>query len=219
MELKGKAIAFLGDSITEGNGVQGLEHRYDRRLKEMAGLRAVYNYGIGGTRYAYQKEISEVPMFDLYFCGRAWVMTRDVDVVVVFGGTNDFGTGTAPFGGADDTRPDTFCGAVEYLMTYLQETYPHAQLVFLTPARRWGDTDPAGNLARRGEPLVLTDFVDVIKAKAAAHGIACLDMYADFPIDPNDPMQRAQYTTDGLHFNNAGHAVIAETLLKFLEML
>ena len=63
MELKGKVINFLGDSITEGSGVTNLaDCRYDNRLAAMCHLSAVNNYGIGGTRLAHQMYPSEKPI-------------------------------------------------------------------------------------------------------------------------------------------------------------
>ena len=86
MELKGKTINFLGDSITEGAGVSNIkENRYDNRLMKMYDLTAVYNYGIGGTRIAHQKVPSEEPRRDLCFCGRAYNMYKNADIVVVSG--------------------------------------------------------------------------------------------------------------------------------------
>ena len=59
MELKGKIINFLGDSITEGAGVSNISgNRYDNRLKIMYELKEVYNYGIGGSRLAHQSVAS-----------------------------------------------------------------------------------------------------------------------------------------------------------------
>ena len=66
MELKGKTINFLGDSITEGAGVSDIQNnRYDNRLKAMLELKKLNNYGIGGTRIAHQSVPSEEPRYDL----------------------------------------------------------------------------------------------------------------------------------------------------------
>ena len=44
MDLQGKIIDFLGDSIPEGGGVENCETgRYDNIMKKNAGLKAVYN--------------------------------------------------------------------------------------------------------------------------------------------------------------------------------
>lgn len=39
------------------------------------------------------------------------------------------------------------------------------------------------------------------------------------PIDPNREEDRAKYTADALHFNDAGHHIIAQPLKDFLEQL
>ena len=55
MELKGKIINFLGDSITEGVGVEKTENIFHQIIKEKYGLKEAENYGISGTRIAKQK--------------------------------------------------------------------------------------------------------------------------------------------------------------------
>ena len=218
MELKGKKIAFLGDSITEGVGVSDREHcRYDNRLKEAYGLSAVYNYGISGTRIAHQRMPSSNPRQDLYFCARAQDLARDADVIVIFGGTNDYGHGDAPFGKIGDDTPATFCGAVEYLLSVLGVTYPAAQLVFMTPARRWGDECARAEKGDEGLPLLA--YVDVIKEICARHGVPCVDLYRTMGINPNNEDERERFAPDALHFNDAGHARLAECLMACLNSL
>lgn len=99
MELKGKKVAFLGDSITEGYGASCLENTYWKTLGRMTGAE-VYGYGIGGTRIAIQQIPTPEPNRhkDQYFASRVDSMIPDADVVVIFGGTNDFGDGDPAFG-------------------------------------------------------------------------------------------------------------------------
>ncbi len=212
MELKGKVINFLGDSITEGNGVTSAEYCYDTIIKEKYGLKANNNYGIGGTRIAYKSKPSEFAFFDLYFCGRAYFMDRNADAVVVFGGTNDFSTGDAPFGEYTDKTAETFCGAVDLLMNTLKELYPNAKIAFITPARRAGDEPTSG-------ATPLKAYVDLIISKGNDYGIPVLNMYEKLGINPNNLEECKKYTTDGLHFNNAGHVVLAERIGEFLESI
>ena len=90
MELKGKVIDFLGDSITEGVGVSDRKNnRYDNVLKRECGLKETYNYGVGGSRIAHQRTPSAKPRHDLCFCGRAYDLNKTADVIVVYGGIND----------------------------------------------------------------------------------------------------------------------------------
>ena len=111
MELKGIKMACLGDSITEGVGVTDLNNMYYNRLQRECGIRELYVDGIGGTRIARQQEPSEKPRHDLYFIPRVDDIDEDCDLVVVFGGTYDFGHGDAPIGTAEDRTEDTFWGA------------------------------------------------------------------------------------------------------------
>ena len=53
MELNGKKIAFLGDSITEGAGVACPENIFWNRIARQTGAQC-FGYGIGGTRIADQ---------------------------------------------------------------------------------------------------------------------------------------------------------------------
>lgn len=220
MELKGKIVDFLGDSITEGTGVADVAaNRFDHVLKEIAGLKEVHNYGVGGSRIAHQRRASEEARWDLCFCGRAFDMNKDADVIVVFGGTNDYGHGDAAFGQPDERTAATFCGALNYLMDTLQREYPRAQVVFMTPAHRMGDALPSQDVPDVSGKRPLAAYVDQIIAAADAHGIPVLDLFRALPIDPNDPADAERYAPDGLHLNDAGHRMLAGYLRDFLEKL
>lgn len=220
MNLTGKSINFLGDSITEGCGVVNVaENRYDHVMAKKCGLKAVYNYGIGGTRIAHQSVASEMPRFDMNFCGRAYDLNPDADIIVVYGGTNDYGHGDAPFGTEEDKTPDTFCGAVDFLMNLLLEQYAGKTVVFMTPSRRTGDTKPSCEKKPNAEARPLKDYVELIKKKGQKYNIPVLDLYENLGVDPNCETDREKYTADGLHLNDEGHKVLADCLIQFLESL
>ena len=225
MNIQGFKVNFLGDSITEGAGVVDQANRYDNRLAQMCGLSAINSYGISGSRLAHQIHPSETPRYDLCFCGRAYDMDTSADMVVVFGGVNDYIHGDAPFGELGDTTPATFCGGVYFLMNYLQQAYAGKPLVFLTPARcflrKEVDDRVVSTHARKrpgiGKPL--RAYVDVILETGKQLGIPTMDLYDGLGLDPHDPKIFDTYTMDGLHFNDAGHAVIAQKLKEFIEAL
>lgn len=220
MELKGKVIDFLGDSITAGVGVSDRDqYRFDHVLQRTCGLKATYNHGVGGTRFAHQRTASDRPHHDLYFCARAYAMNPEADIIIVYGGTNDYGHGDAPFGEYGDQTPATYCGAVYWLMNDLKTNFPHAKIVFITPARRTGDLMPSANKGKLPDAKPLLAYVEVIQRLAKDFDIPVLDFYHNLGIDPNNEEQRLKYTTDGLHFNDAGHAVLAARIAEFLRSL
>ena len=212
MILEGKKINFLGDSITEGHGCKGEENFFSNVLMREAHLAAARNYGIGGTRIARQK--GDDPATSRAYCDRFGEMDDDADIIVVFGGTNDYGHGDAPIGTFADRTGDTYSGACHMLMSGLIEKYPAATIVFMTPVHRSNEDTPSyGN----GKPLSL--YAEIIREVAAYYALPVLDLYSMSGIQPNHPVMCERYCPDGLHPNAAGHALIASRLKGFLETL
>ena len=212
MQLKGIKANFLGDSITEGVGVPSVELTYWNQLKEKFELSVARGYGISGTRFARQKTPSANPRFDLDFCSRVDSMDPDADLVVVFGGTNDFGHGDAHIGSFEDRTPDTFYGACHTLMTQLINRFPHATIVFMTPLHRAEERKP-------NNPHTLKDYVNIIREVAEFYGIPVMDLYANSGIQPQVQIMKETYCPDGLHPNAAGAERIADRLGQFLLAL
>ena len=224
MKLEGLTVNFLGDSITEGTGVINVaENRYDNRLKRMYNLGVINNYGIGGTRLAHQEKPSDKPRYDLCFCGRAYNMDPGADLIVVYGGVNDYIHGDAYFGRMEDRTPETFCGAVYFLMELLKTLYPGTPVVFMTPAhchfRGVSDSEVSPRPVKKPDAKPLAEYVRVIKERGKELGIPVLDLFENLGIDPNNEEEMTLYTEDGLHFNDYGHAYIARALGDFLTAL
>ena len=178
MDLKGKIVNFLGDSITEGVGVTDQNMRYDNIIHQKLELAAHYNYGVGGSRLAHQSVPSETPRYDLCFCGRAYLIEKNADLTVVFGGVNDYIHGDAYFGSMEDKTPETFCGAVYFLMNFLKNNYPDQKIVFMTPAhmhfRGVSDSLVSPRPIKKPDAKPLAAYVEVIKARGEELGVPVL---------------------------------------------
>ena len=218
MKLKNKKIAFLGDSITEGCATSCMEKTYWSLLAKDTGA-VSYGYGIGGTRIAPQHTPSELSSYDRYYLTRVEDMIPDADVIVVFGGTNDFGHGDAAFGTLNDRSADTFCGALHALIEKLITRYPYAQLVFLTPTHRLGEEDIEHGDTGRPRQATLEAYVDAIVQICGHYGIPVLDLFRTSGLQPSVPLLQELYMPDGLHPNDAGHRKIADRLIGFLSAL
>lgn len=220
MELSGKKIVFLGDSITEGHGVANPENRFVDRVAAKTGA-ICKNFGIGGTRIARQTIPSERERHDKDFISRVPELDEDADIVVVFGGTNDWGHGDAKFGNFKDRDIYTFYGALHILYTMLIEKYPESQIVVLTPLHRSrpNELEPVTNADNANKPQVLKDYVNAIREVAEYYSIPVLDLYKTSGIQPAIPVIREKYIPDELHPNDAGHGLLANRIIKFLETL
>ena len=213
MELKGIKMAVLGDSITQGVGVENLSNMYYNRIQRECGVRELYVDGIGGTRIARQQTPSEEPTFDLDFVSRIDKIDEDCDLVVVFGGTNDFGHGDAPIGTPDDRTEDTFWGACHLLCEKLIQRFPKSKLVYMSPLHRI--TEDEQN--RHGK--ILNDYVEIIKIVTRKYSIPFLDMMQEGGLAPRVPIHQELYMPDGLHPNDAGQGRISARLKGFLQSL
>ena len=214
MELQGIKMACLGDSITEGVGVSDLTNMYYNRLQRECGIRELYIDGIGGTRIARQQTPSQDPRIDSYFISRVDAIDADCDLVLVFGGTNDFGHGDAPMGTPNDRTVDTFWGASHVLCEKLIHRFPKSQIVFMSPLHRENEEDICGN--NKG---TRDDYVEVLRAVTRRFAIPFLDMFQVSGMTPKVPVYKALYMPDGLHPNDAGHEKIAQRLKGFLLSL
>jgi len=210
MDLKGKKAVFLGDSITEGVGVSDISKGYVNLVKEILGLSETYNRGISGTRFAVQTAPSEEASFDKDFISRVAELPTDVDLVVVFGGTNDYGHGDAPFGDFTDRTGYTFCGACHVLFESLVNKYFDKKIMIMTPLHRQFEEENG---------KFLKDYVDMIKKVAEFYSIPVLDMYAASGIQPQLEVIRNAFCPDGLHPNDEGNKIIAEKIVNFVKNL
>ncbi len=215
MDLKNKTINFLGDSITEGYGASAQDKRYSDVFSEIAEIKEVRNYGISGTRIARQQKINPqtVEWDTNSFCERYDKM-EDADIIVVFGGTNDYDHGDAPFGKFEDDTPDTFCGALHFLMKGLMEKFPTAEIVFLTPMHRENEEKPNAS-----DGLPLYAYIEMIRKTAEYYSLPILDLYSSLGINPNIKVHKELFCPDGLHPNDTGYRKIAERIKGFLESL
>ena len=213
MRLEGLKINFIGDSITEGCGVAVSENKFVNRIASMGAI--CRNYGLSGTRIARQHKPSEHPQLDMYFESRLDTMDPDADLVMVFGGTNDMGHGDAEIGDMNDRTVDTFYGAMHSLCISLINKYPTAKIVFMTPLHCWYENNPRAC----GKPGLLIDYVNAVREVAQYYSLPVLDLYACSGLQCAVPIIKEMYVPDGLHPNDAGHALLAERISSFIACL
>lgn len=217
MDLKNKKIIFLGDSITEGVGASSADTNYVSVFGKISGAE-VKNYGLSGTRIARQTGKTDNELFDRDFVLRADEMEPNADIVVVFGGTNDFGHGDAKIGDFSSRNVYTFYGAMHCLCEKLINKYPDAVIVFMTPLHRVTENN---EMKENGIPneVPLSGYVAIIKDVAGYYGLPVLDLFNMSGIQPSVEIIKQKYMPDGLHPSDKGARRIAERLYGFLSAL
>ena len=211
---KGKVINFIGDSITYGAytpvGGSSPNMRAEKRYCEIACERlgaTCRNYGVSGisiSSTSYQSPSSAISL-------RYTRMDNAADMVVIAGGTNDYGTGVA-LGTIADTTDISFYGALHVLCSGLCEKYPGKRIVFVTPFHR---SSEAANKAGATLAQYKQAIYDVARDE---FGFAVLDGWA-VGLSPKNAKVKAEYIVDGVHPNPIGHELIGTSLAHMLNAL
>lgn len=120
-----KTIAFLGDSITLGYGLNNLSDRYSSLVCRLKHCKEE-NYGITGTLIA---------RAGLNACdGKAFIdrlnLVYSADVAVIFGGTNDYFWSNKPIFGNDESYFEyaviVLCARIKKKQRLVADAFRHA---------------------------------------------------------------------------------------------
>ena len=230
---RGKRVAFIGDSITEGVGSDRAYHEY---LAEWLGIEAL-NYGVNGAQTDYMLELAR----------RLRAEHPDVDAVFLLGGTNDFNHGL-PLGEFFRTRlaavnhngqevvrlrrdlvldGDCFCGRLNLLLREIKLGFPRAQTVLLTPVHRGFAVFSADNVQpdeswANGEGLFIDDYVAAVRRAAEIWSAPLIDLFRDSGLLPAFPEYAGYFhdaETDKLHPNARGHERMARVIAAALNAI
>ena len=168
MVLNNLKINFLGDSITARFWAESEETSYVGRFRAQYPDAIIRNYGVQGSC------ISSCCIWDSEdMRTRAKRMDPDADLIVVFGGTNDFGHGDAPFGEFSDRTVWSFCGALHVLYTSLLEKYPTKLVVSRTMSKAF---DFAGG--RLGYFVAAPAFIEAVMLVRLPYHLSVLSQAA-----------------------------------------
>ena len=229
-QWSGKKVAFIGDSITDKCHV-GTDKNYWQFLEETLEIVPLV-YGQNGWQSDGIREQAE------------WLLRehgQDVDAIFVLMGTNDFNNSIAMGEWWDCTmqvvrhsygttprcrrtpqmRSDTFRGRLNMGLSFLKETFPHAQIVLLTPIHRGyaifseDNVQPDESFAN-GMGLFIQDYANAVKEAGPIWSVPVIDLFALSGLLPAMPAYSEFFhdaQTDCLHPNAQGHKRMALTMM------
>lgn len=194
-----KKLACMGDSLTEGADlVTG--HTWPSLVGNALTLN-VSNFGIGGdtTQGMLSRFYPEVIQFK-------------PDYVLIMGGTNDLWW---------DWEIKTILGNI-FSMCF-QARYPNITPIIGLPipldavsAQKADPSPPPQGYVRMVE--MLTDLVDNLKTHAADNEIPVVDLHQPFLSNNQKPVS-TMFLDDGLHPNQKGHQLIADSIIRSFREL
>lgn len=184
-----KIVNCLGDSITAGVGANTT---WVKGVSDNLGCIA-NNYGVSATA------ICDHPNEE--FVTRLNRMTETtVDLLLIFGGTNDYGDDRIVTLGNINDEPvqgNNFYASFKYLIESAINKYSSAIIGIIIPLRRYSHSANAHN-------ITMEDVVTAELEIAELYALPVLDMYHHGMINPEIEIHKNNYMPDGLHPNQAG---------------
>ena len=160
--LKNLVVNMLGDDYLTGGKIANY-------YKWMNILDEAYNWNI--TDYSedgmMMSTYDDIQLFPLSRSYRS-MSSNNPHVVLVSGGWNDYLNGV-PIGTIEDTKADTYMGALNTLIDGLHSKYPDACIIFTTPYNATATVE--------GSTLTTQDYATAMKQACEAKYVYCFDAY------------------------------------------
>ncbi|MDR0410510.1 MAG: SGNH/GDSL hydrolase family protein [Treponema sp.] len=192
--LKGKTLYFLGSSVTIGYGSQGMAFPHYIAKRDQC---TVVVEAVTGTTLMDKNQNSYVHRMEF---GSKFDKNADVDMFICQLSTNDTGGGTVdmlnlgdivgPTGNLSAYDKTTITGAMEYIITYVQQT--------------WGCPVLFYSCSKRNDERY-AKMVDRLNELSALWGIGVLDLWNDEGFNNITTAQRKLWMKDETHPTKAGY--------------
>jgi lysophospholipase L1-like esterase len=208
---KNKTIDCLGDSITYGAGLSNpTAERWSTILSELTGA-TCNNYGVSGSK------VSEISGDAVQSFVERYSSMDDADLVIIFGGTNDYWHAATEVGTLGNLDTSTFIGALSTIFVNLVAKSPITQIVFVFPYQQY--YSGSSTRADKGHGTFKA-FRDAAKSVCEFYSVPMLDLFSDSGFDVIDSeVQRTALTSDGLHANKYGQIYLAKRIKAFIDRI
>lgn len=192
-------VSCLGDSITYGNGGSddgmGNKISYCNYLSDILDCEVI-NLGIGGTAIGdYWDENS--------FILRWNAIPDDSDIIIIFGGVNDYFIGNY----GDASKADkTFTGDCYKLFENINNKYINSDIYvvlnFKNESEYWDDFVDHD----------LSKYMELEKQYADEFNFKVINLYESEFLNSNDLDIHNEFIPDGIHPNDAGNKILAREI-------
>ena len=226
------SIQFIGDSITYAASNAGLQNAFRKyvpmnlRAETMALCQSGVSATTGSGSYDWNGKQNTNADYDAAMSGYSGLAQKlaeyktnlslkmwadAVDIVVVELGTNDHWE-QATLGSPTDLTEDTnFYGAVEKTLTLLEDTFPHAQIMWLLPFK---------NQNWKTSTVKMVDYLIALKILCQMH-TRCwvLDLFDKWFLDYDDTDLRSKFFIDSVHITGNAHKCVAESMIDKIRQI
>lgn len=226
------SIQFIGDSITYAASNAGLQNAFRKyvpmnlRAETMALCQNGVSATTGSGSFDWNGKQNTDTAYDVAMSGYSGLAQKlaeyktnlslaawadAVDIVVVELGTNDHWE-QATLGSPTNLTEDTnFYGAVEKTLTLLEDTFPHAQILWMLPFK---------NKNWKTSTVKLVDYLIALKILCQMH-TRCwvLDLFDKWFLNYDDTDLRSKFFIDDVHITGNAHKCVAESMIDKIRQI
>lgn len=224
-DLSGQEIVFFGDSVignySDSSSIPGV-------VSGLTGA-TVYNCGYGGNAATYtgegitlpgivdafiSEDLTQIPQDKQIYLGMSSYFQRTLDAdpsyFVINYGLNDYFE-RLPISSDDPYDIATYTGALRTAVKTLQENYPHAQIILMTPNYTNHTTPPEG-VVESTNPF--TNYVNAVLQVGKEMNVTVLDNYTSLGIHKRS---HGLYLADQVHPNELTRFLIGKRICAILN--
>ena len=226
------SVQFIGDSITYAASNAGLQNAFRKyvpmnlRAETMALCVPGVSVTTGSGSFDWNQKQNTDAAYDAAMSGYSGLAQKlaeyktnlslaawadAVDIVVVELGTNDHWE-QATLGSPTNLTEDTnFYGAVEKTLTLLEDTFPHAQILWILPFK---------NKKWKTSTIKLVDYLIALKILCQMH-TRCwvLDLFDKWFLNYDDTDLRSKFFIDDVHITGNAHKCVAESMIDKIRQI
>jgi hypothetical protein len=186
---KNKKWYALGDNIKNVNG-------YTLKVKTLAGVNVAFSDAIDGRIMGdMSKNITAEKL-------------KDIELITVFGGANDYSLGT-PLGTInDDEYAATFYGSLKRVINDILQVKANAAIVFITPLNQSANANKIG--------VKLDSYIQAINEVCKSYNILVFDLYSKSGINEKNIKN---YTMNNLDLNNQGIQKVSQIISDYIKTI
>lgn len=204
-----KKCIIYGDSISTTNFSAG---GYQKTLGDMLCAEEMINFAENSAA------LSSGYPYSVYDKTTDIEPVEDVDLVIVWAGTNDWYYGV-PLGSADSRLTTDFCGCLRGTVLNLCRAYPKSTVIYVSPIYRYSDYEGNADRVEAFETknavgCTLYDYYKAMQQVSEKTGFPLCDMRT---LSGINAANHTFYLRDGIHPSVAGYKKIADILYNFAE--
>lgn len=141
---------------------------------------------------------------------------EQVEILFIEHGVNDYSAGRPIDNPNNPLDVYTYGGALRYAIETIQQTYPHIQIVLVTPLYCYFQENGERGLDCESADFgygPLENYVETGIAIAEEYAIPCIDNFHNLGIHSENI---DEYAEDGIHLNEKGRKLLADALADFV---